>query len=126
MLRIILQRLLKIGQMLAIINASVADDVDGEEAVLVFGRDGLDDEGLVHDAPHGDGVVAGGEDEVAEGGGADRGAGEEVGEGYVALGWWLVGGLWGLGGGVEGIGGKVIRVGRWGDSSSRCEEGAEM
>lgn len=90
MLRQALQRGLIVGEVLAMVDGGVADDVDGQDAVFVDDGDGLDDQGLVDDAAHGDGVVAGHEDEVGERavanrhGWAERRGGQVVLEGDVA------------------------------------------
>ena len=78
MLRQTLQRGLKVRQMLAVVDGCVADDVDGDDTIFVHDGNGLDDEGLVDCAAHGDGVVSGAEDEVGDGGVAD---GDRRGEG---------------------------------------------
>ena len=71
MLRVRSERLLEIWQMLLVINAAVADYVDGEEAVGEVGQDLLDDEGLVDGGAHRHSVVSRYENEVGERGKTD-------------------------------------------------------
>lgn len=72
MLRIGRQRFLEIREMLSVVNAAVADNVDGENAVGEIGHDSFDDGDLVDGGAHWDRVVSWHEDEIGEGGGADE------------------------------------------------------
>lgn len=72
--------------MLAIIDAAVTDDIDGQDTVFEL-RKGGENEALVGGAAHGERVVAGSEDQVREEGGADWSGIYGEGEGYVALRW---------------------------------------
>lgn len=84
MLRDTRQRVLVVSQMHAVVDTAVADDIDGQDAVFVGLGDGEDDGGLVGDGRHGVGVVARGDDEIAEGAVADVLAGDEEVHGDVA------------------------------------------
>lgn len=86
MLLVARERLLEVLQVLPGVHAAVAADVDGQHAVPVVGDDFLDDERLVDGGAHGDGVVAGPQDEVLQRRGADEVAGDVVAEGHVAHG----------------------------------------
>lgn len=86
MLSITLQRLLKILQMLPVINATIPNNIHREQAILVRSRDLPNHKGLVDSRSYGEGVVARSEDKVGERGGTDEVAVDVVVEGHVAHG----------------------------------------
>ena len=83
---ICLQRLLKIGETAPLVNAAIADDIDGQKPILEFGADFGDDEGLIDDGPHRDGIIARNENEVGEKRRADQVLAHVIIECYIALG----------------------------------------
>lgn len=72
MLRAGLQRLLEIPQVLPVVDATVADNVDGEQAVLEVGDDFFNDEGLVDRGAHRDRIVSGTQDKIIKQRSADE------------------------------------------------------
>lgn len=70
MLRVRRQGLLEIREMLSLVDAAVAHNVDRKKAVGKVGDDPIDDNGLVDGGPHRDRIVSWDENEIPKGGGA--------------------------------------------------------
>lgn len=70
MLRHTAQRLLKIHQMLPLIHTAIPHNTDGQHTILVVFDYLREDKGLINGGTHRDGVVAGNQGEVSEGGSA--------------------------------------------------------
>lgn len=85
MLRDRREGLLEIREMLSVVDATVAHNVDRKKAVGKVGDNPIDNNGLVDDGPHRDRVVSWDEDEIPKGGGADVVTLHEIIECNVAL-----------------------------------------
>ena len=86
MLGVCRQRLLEIGQMHAIVNTAVPNNINGYDPVGICGCYQSYNQGLVNGRLHAEVIVSGFEDQVLERRGTDKGASDEVVECHVSHG----------------------------------------
>lgn len=72
MLRVGCKSVFEVWEMLSVVYATVANNVDREKAIGEIGQNSFDDSSLVDGGSHRDCIVSWNKHEIAEGGGADE------------------------------------------------------